>query len=63
MNAAFIMVMDLIYLIVKHSKGRPLRDLLLTLWKVGSYVDRSLKITWEERIVREEKYSILIRTS
>ncbi|RSL40145.1 hypothetical protein CEP51_016729 [Fusarium floridanum] len=48
---------------VKRFKGGPFKDSLPTPWKVESYVQGPLKITREERLVREEKYTILTGTS
>ncbi|RTE69072.1 hypothetical protein BHE90_016549 [Fusarium euwallaceae] len=49
----------------KRFKGspRPSKDSLPTPWKVDSYAEGPWKITREERLVREEKYTILIDTS
>jgi hypothetical protein len=57
------MVMDLTSSPVKRFKGGPFKDSLPTPWQVDSYVEGPLEITREERLVREEKYTILIGTS
>ncbi|RMJ05008.1 hypothetical protein CDV36_014321 [Fusarium kuroshium] len=48
---------------VKRFNGGPFKDSLPTPWKVDSYVEGPFKITREERLVREEKYTILTGTS
>lgn len=57
------MVIDLTSSPVKRFKGGSFQDSLPTPWKVDSYVEGPLKITREERLVREEKYTILTGTS
>lgn len=57
------MVIGLTSPLVKRFKGGPFRDSLPAPWKVGAYVEGSLKITWKERLVRGEEYKILVGTS
>ncbi|KAH7113583.1 hypothetical protein EDB81DRAFT_862506 [Dactylonectria macrodidyma] len=48
---------------VKRLKEGPCRDSLPTPWKAGSFVEGPLKIMWQERLVREEKYKVSFNTS
>ncbi|KAH8653910.1 hypothetical protein BGZ61DRAFT_487240 [Ilyonectria robusta] len=47
----------------QRLKEGPFSDSLPTPWKAGSFVKGPLKIMWEERQVREEKYKISFDTS